>query len=68
MKWTIKQKAMLYKTDIELHSSYTVHLILFLSTNDDIERLQILQNKCMRNISLQKYSCAEAMNYDKLYS
>lgn len=56
------QKAMLYKTIVEPHFNYCSS-ILFLSSNDDIQRLQILQNKCMRNIlRANRFTSAEILN------
>lgn len=43
------QKAMLYKTIVQPHFTYCSS-VLFLSTGEDINRLQVLQNKCMKNI------------------
>lgn len=48
-KLNFQQKVMVYKTIIEPHFHYCAS-ILFLSSDSDINRLQKLQNKCMRNI------------------
>lgn len=44
-----QQKISVYKTIIEPHFKYC-STILFLSKQSDINRLQLIQNKCMRNI------------------
>src|ERR1044071_2728703 len=55
------QKAMLYKTIVEPHFFYCSS-ILFLCTNDDIDRLQVLQNKCMRNIlKMDRFTSTEIL-------
>lgn len=55
------QKAMLYKTIVEPHFTYCSS-ILFLCTNDDIDRLQVLQNKCMRNIlKMDRFTSTEVL-------
>ena len=55
------QKHHLYKSIIEPHFTYCAS-VLFLSSNSDIDRLQILQNKCMRQIlRLNNYSNSETM-------
>lgn len=46
---TAGQKAMLYKTIIEPHFTYCAS-VLFLATKTEIDRMQSIQNKCMRNI------------------
>lgn len=52
---------MLYKTILEPHYTYCSS-ILYLCTNDDIDRLQILQNKCMRNIlKMDRFTSTEIM-------
>lgn len=43
------QKIQIYKTTIEPHINYCSS-ILFLSNKTDVNRLQIIQNKCMRHI------------------
>lgn len=48
-KLNMQQKIDIYKTTIEPHINYCSS-ILFLSTKTDIDRLQKIQNKCMRNI------------------
>lgn len=51
-----QQKILVYKTIIEPHFTYC-STILFLSTQADINRLQKMQNKCMRNIlKLDRFS------------
>lgn len=44
-----QQKLTLYKSIVQPHLIYC-STIIFLSSQSDIERLQILQNKCLRNI------------------
>lgn len=56
-----EQKTMIYKTILETHFTYCAS-ILFLCTNDDIDRLQVLQNKCMRNIlKKDRFTSTEAL-------
>lgn len=45
----INQKTMLYKTIVEPHFTYCASL-LFLSSESDLQRLQMLQNKCLRSV------------------
>lgn len=45
----MQQKIQVYKTTIEPHLNYC-STILFLSNKEDINRLQKIQNRCMRNI------------------
>lgn len=44
-----QQKIMLYKTLIQPHFTYCSS-ILFLSNQNDLRRMQVMQNRCMRNI------------------
>ena len=56
-----QQKISIYKTIIEPHFTYC-STILFLSKQSDLDRLQIMQNKCMRNIlKLNRFSHQEDM-------
>ena len=48
-KLNLQQKIMVYKSIVEPHFIYCTS-ILFLSYESDLSRLQILQNKCLRNI------------------
>lgn len=57
----LQQKISIYKTIIEPHFTYC-STILFLSKESDLNRLQIIQNKCMRNIlRLDRFSHQEDM-------
>lgn len=56
-----EQKAMLYRSLIEPHFTYCAS-ILYLAKQSDIDRLQIIQNKCMRNIlRVDKYTNSQFM-------
>lgn len=44
-----KQKLQMYKSLVEPHFAYCAS-ITFLSNSIDLDRLQILQNKCLRQI------------------
>lgn len=56
------QITMLYKTLIQPHFTYCSS-ILFLSTKNDLDRLQSLQNKCMKNIlRVSKYTSTNLLN------
>lgn len=65
----LHQKIMLYKSIVEPHFNYCSS-ILFLSSKTDINRLQILQNKCLRNILRMKSttSQSEVLNITELNS
>lgn len=55
------QKIVLYKSIVEPHFTYCAS-VLFLASQTDIDRLQKLQNKCLRNIlSVNKYSSSKEM-------
>lgn len=51
----MQQKIQVYKTLIEPHINYCA-TILFLANENDISRLQKIQNKCMRNILKVDYT------------
>lgn len=57
-KFNMQQKIYIYKTIIEPHFNYC-STILFLSNKTDIQRLQKLQNKCLRNILRVNYNCSQ---------
>lgn len=58
---TAGQKASLYKTIIEPHFTYCAS-VLFLSNETDLTRLQVLQNKCLRNVlDVDRYTSSEPM-------
>ena len=55
------QKLYIYKTIIEPHFTYCA-TIIYLSTETDLNRLQILQNKCMRLIlSANQFTSSDTM-------
>lgn len=55
------QKASLYKTIVEPHFTYCAS-ILFLCNETDLQRLQVLQNKCLRNVlEVDRYTSSEPM-------
>lgn len=65
----LHQKIMLYKSIVEPHFNYCSS-ILFLSSKMDINRLQILQNKCLRNILRMKSTTSQSdlLNITELFS
>ena len=57
----LQQKIMVYKTIIEPHICYCA-TVLFLNSDSDLERLQRIQNKCIRTIfKLDKYTSKEML-------
>lgn len=56
-KLNMQQKIYVYKSIIEAHLNYC-STILFLSNETEIQRIQIIQNRCMRNI----------LRVDRIYS
>lgn len=66
-----QQKIMIYKSIIEPHFTFC-STILFIANKTDIKRLQIVQNKCMRNIlKLDRFSnegvMLEMLNFRSVY-
>lgn len=64
-KLNIQQKIQFYKSCIECHMNYC-STILFLANEKDLNRLQILQNKCMRNILRTSKCCSAEKMLDVL--
>lgn len=70
-KLNLQQKIQIYKAIIEPHVNYCSS-ILFLANKTEIDRLQKIQNRCMRNIlKMSHYTSAhtllEILEFDDIY-
>lgn len=64
-KLNIQQKIKFYKSCIESYTNYCSS-ILFLCNEKDSKRMQIIQNKCLRNILKVNKYCSSALLLDTL--